>query len=77
MISNYHAYLLRLWKRKDHIGGKWFMSLEDPSSHEKLYFNTFEDLFCFIRSISVKEDNQTVDMEEPRIVTENNQCIDP
>jgi hypothetical protein len=77
MISNYHAYLLRLWERKDLIGGKWFMSLEDPTSHEKLFFNTFEDLFCFIHSISDKGENQTADMEEPWISAENNQDIDP
>ena len=53
------------------------MSLEDPTSHEKLYFNTFEDLFCFIHSICDRGENQTADMEEPGIAAENNQGIDP
>jgi len=67
MESGYHAFLLRIWKREDFIGEKWFMSLEDPTSHQKFNFQTFDDLFCFIRKIPDQAEIQPGDQTGSRI----------
>lgn len=42
--ANYHSFLLRIWKTKELNGVKWYLSLENPITHE---INGFHDLQAF------------------------------
>lgn len=42
--ADYHSFLLRVWRTKDQNGFKWYLSLENPLTHE---INGFHDLRAF------------------------------
>ena len=44
--SDYHSYLLRMWRVKDEIGGSWRASLEEVHSGE---LHGFADLAALLR----------------------------
>ena len=58
MISEYHAYLLRIWNHSESENVQGFISLEDPKSHNLTYFKTMEELFIFFKGITHSEDHQ-------------------
>jgi hypothetical protein len=52
MISQYHAYLLRIWNHIETDHERWLISLEDPKSHDMFYFKTVEELLFFFNKIT-------------------------
>lgn len=44
--SNYHAYLLRLWR--DETVTPWRATLEDPHTGEVIGFSTLQQLYIFL-----------------------------
>jgi len=45
----YFSYLVRLWLAGDGDQPQWRASLEEPSSGERLGFNSPEELFAYLR----------------------------
>lgn len=48
-ISEYVAYLLRLWRVRDKGRMGWRASLESPHTGESHGFTSLDDLFLFLR----------------------------
>jgi hypothetical protein len=46
--SNYHAYLLRLW-REGQTGESWRASLQSAATGQCLHFASLEDLYRFLQ----------------------------
>jgi len=46
--SNYHAYLLRLW-REGQTGESWRASLQSATTGQSLHFASLDDLYRFLQ----------------------------
>ncbi|HEY9121797.1 MAG TPA: hypothetical protein VIM80_02265 [Brevefilum sp.] len=60
LTSDYCAFLLRIWRSRDGTGEKWLMSLEDPTNHQMLYFQTFDDLCSYLQDIKEKSEHRPI-----------------
>ena len=56
ITAKYYSYLIRIWQSGDQAQGKWFASLEDPSTKKTVYFKTMNELFEFLDTL-LKCDN--------------------
>ncbi len=55
MTARYFSYLLRIWQPENQVGDEWLASLEDPKSREVVYFKNMEDMFSFIKELTLVE----------------------
>lgn len=46
-MSNYHAYLIRLWRENEHL--PWRAELEAPDTGEKRRFATPEQAYAYLQ----------------------------
>ena len=49
--SDYHSYLLRMWRVKDEAGGSWRASLEEVHSGELLGFPDLAALLGYLEAL--------------------------
>ena len=57
--SDYHSYLLRLWRVEEYIGQEWRGSLENVENGEKRGFACLEELLDYLWQITTTKDEQT------------------
>jgi hypothetical protein len=57
--SNYHSYLLRLWRVEDYIGHEWRVSLENVENGEKYGFACLEELIDYLWQITITKEEPT------------------
>ena len=49
--SDYHSYLLRMWRVKDETGGSWRATLEEVESGELLGFPDLAALLGYLEAL--------------------------
>jgi len=54
--SDYHSYLLRLWRVEEYIGQEWRGSLENVENGEKRGFACLEELLDYLCQITLTKD---------------------
>lgn len=57
MTYKYFSFLLRIWQLENQDQEEWFASLEDPNSHEVIYFKDMENMFTKLRQLRANPQN--------------------
>jgi len=55
--TNYHSFLIRLWKIKQEDTFTWRASLENPQTEEIFGFKNLQALFEYLESLTTREAN--------------------
>jgi hypothetical protein len=50
MQSNYHSYLLRIWRSSSAADTPWQIMLENPHTGERHGFNNFAEMVVFLET---------------------------
>jgi len=59
MVSEYSAYLLRLWPREIHGKLVWFISVENIHTGEQIHLTSPEALIAWMRRVLADSSSQT------------------
>lgn len=57
MTSSYFSFMIRIWKASAGEPPAWHASLEVPSTHETVYFQSVKDCLDYLRNLE-KENSE-------------------
>jgi hypothetical protein len=64
MTSSYYSFLIRIWKTANSKPPVWHASLEVPSSHVTVYFQSLEECLVYLQKLENGENNSEPDEDE-------------
>ena len=67
MTSSYYSFMIRIWKASASESPAWHASLEVPSTHETVYFQSVKDCLNYLKNL---------ERENPESSLENDQETD-
>lgn len=54
MTSSYFSFMIRIWKASTGELPAWHASLEVPSTHETVYFQSVSDCLDYLRNLEIE-----------------------